>query len=138
MCIICESDFNQLNILEIIDCNECDNITKIPVLTSLLNLGCSNCENIHTIPVLQKLERLQCNDYIMLTHIPDASVGYSCNGCLWLEKSKDYNPDNVAKVVTLQLWWKRLLFYKSWYHLYTQSGFWSCTTNQVAEATTFQ
>ena len=58
MCIICESDFENLNTVKTIDRNGCPNIREIPKLDNLVELKIEKCLYIipywYYIPIFQQ------------------------------------------------------------------------------------
>jgi hypothetical protein len=65
-------------------------ITSIPILPNLIRLDCSRCPLITSIPVLPNLTYIRCI------------------GCPWLiNNNPDYN-SNIARLIVLQKWAKRI------------------------------
>lgn len=122
-----------LNNLEILSCGGCQNITEIPRLNNLKILSCGDCLNIRKISSMNSLKILWCSGCVNITsvsHLINVNE-LLCVTCPWLKESRDYKPDNVAKVMTIQLWWKRVmigkkllsLVYSPWFlELYYKPG----------------
>jgi len=56
-----------------LNCDNCPNVTAIPVLPNLQVLKSRNCPSLAVLPVLPKLEQLSCSKCPLLTAIPALS-----------------------------------------------------------------
>jgi hypothetical protein len=56
--------------LQILNCDNCPNLTTIPQISGLKTIDCSYCPNLFYIPVIPGLKKLSCCECPSLT-IPE-------------------------------------------------------------------
>jgi hypothetical protein len=92
MCIICTSSWEELSLLEEIDCSGCGTLKVIPLIHSLRYLSCFNCPLLKTIPSFPLLRILYCYNCPSLgiishmQHITDID----CSNCPLLVSIPNY------------------------------------------------
>ena len=74
MCIICDNSKEELNKVEEIIIENCEQLTRFPILNNLKNLTIKNCKNLRKIantPTLTKLNIEKCDNLTDLPSFPE-------------------------------------------------------------------
>jgi hypothetical protein len=93
-----------------LNCQNCESLATIPVLSHLEELYCGGCILLTSIPVLPRLIILYCSGCILLRDIQHAIATLQCDDCPFL--SHPGNPDaevRYARFLGLQRWFRVML-----------------------------
>ncbi len=100
--------------MKILDCSNCQLLTKIPLIEGLKSLNCSNCPILKNIPLFVELQFFSCYNCILLISIPTiVKINYlNISKCKWLKISNLKYDENITKLIKLQKWFKIILLNK--------------------------